>query len=602
MWTAESLNLNNIADYIREARSIEARWKAEGAGVLRFAVLGSFTADFVRPFLITRSDELGLPLRPWFAPFGQFEQMVLDAGSPLWAEPVDACWFALRIEDADPTLVNELPELAPPTRVQRVRRVRQRLVDLVRAARERTTGVILASNFASPPTLDAFDANDPDGLVHVVAAENRALAQDLISIPGAHVFDWSGLQASVGLRTWEDAKLTYMARAPLAGAGQAIVGCHLVRCLRALLRPAAKCLVVDLDNTLWGGVIGDDGPEGIKLGDEHPGNVFKDFQRALLQLRRRGFLLAVASKNDPQTVDGVLRTHPEMVLRPRDFAAIVANWEPKPDNIRRIAEELNLGLDTLVFLDDNPVERAQVRALLPSVTVPELSADPIGFIPALRELVSLDRPRLLAEDRARAAMYEADGSRQELARSAPDLSTFLADLNMNALVGRCTPREIDRVHQLIQKTNQFNLTSRRYGIDEITRLAKSPEAAVAWLRLDDRFGDMGLCCVGIVRQMETALWEIDTFLMSCRVMGRQVEDAFLAYLCETVAGRGAHRMRGVFRRTSRNKPVEDFFPVHGFQPMPAAAAGEGDLVYERDLVAQPISWPSVITRSSEGSG
>ena len=586
------------AEYLRAARALEARWTESGTRVLRLAALASFTADFVRPFLVVEADRLGVSLRPWFAPFGQFEQVVLDPASSLWSETTDAIWLALRLEDVDPKLLEEFPEMDPAQRVERVSRVGQRLVDLARALRERTSATILVSNFAPPPTLDAFDANDPDGLVHVVNAENRVVARALAEIPGAHVFDWSGLSAHVGGRSFGDPKLWYMARSPLAAPTQPVLARQLARSVRMALVPAAKCIVVDLDNTLWGGIVGDDGPEALQLGDNHPGSIFKDFQRALLQLKRRGFLLAIASKNDRETIDTVLRTHPEMVLRASDFAAIFANWEPKAVNLRRIAEELNIGLDSLVFLDDNPVERAQIRAELPTVAVPELPLDPMGYVPALRDLTAVDRGRLLREDRERSSMYAADTTRRELARGAPDLQTFLASLEMKATVGRCSPVVLERVHQLIQKTNQFNLTTRRHGINEVSRLAGAADSAVAWLRLGDRFGDMGLVCVGIIRAVDGTTWEIDTFLMSCRVMGRNVEDAFLAYLFELATAKGARRIRGVFRRTAKNKPGESFYATHGFQEV---TKSNDELVYERDAVSAPYPWPTVIARSSETS-
>jgi FkbH-like protein len=582
-------------EYLKTSRVVENHWKTIEQRPLRLAVLASFTADFVRPFLVVEANAAGIAVSPWFAPFGQFEQVVLDPTSALWAEPVGAVWLAMRIEDVDPLLVTDFPDLSVVQRTERITSIGDRLLGLVGAVRERTSAPILVSNHALPPTLDVFDANDPDGLVHLVAVENRRIARALVNVHGAQIFDWAGLHAQVG-RHFGDPKLWYMARSPVATDSLSILARRLARSLRAAVLPAAKCIVLDLDNTLWGGVLGDDGPERVQLGDAHPGSVFKDFQLALLQLRRRGFLLAIASKNDAQTVDSMLRTHPEMILRPKDFAAIFANWEPKATNLRRIAEQLNIGLDSLVFIDDNPLERAQVSAELPMVVVPELPTDPMRFVSALADVAALDRPRLSQEDRIRTEMYQQDNARNEVARNAPDVATFLASLEMKAVVDRCTPMVLERVHQLIQKTNQFNLTTRRYAIDEVSRLARSPEAAVAWLRFSDRFGDMGLVCVGIVRQMEPAVWEIETFLMSCRVMGKGVEDAFLSYLFELAVAGGARTIRGVFRRTAKNTPVERFYDDRGFRRV-AGTADEG--IFERDPIAQPYPWPAVIKRTTE---
>ena len=201
---------------------------------------------------------------------------------------------------------------------------------------------------------------------------------------------------------------------------------NLVRAAAAVLRPPAKCIVIDLDNTIWGGVIGDDGPSGIQLGDDYPGSVFKDFQAALLGYRQRGFLLAVASKNDQDVARDAIDHHPEMLLRSDHFAAMEINWEPKSVNLRRIAEKLNLGLDSFVFLDDNPVERAQVRAELPMVNVVELPADPLGYLPALRGVVALDRPKLLAKDLQRAEMYQQEAKRRNSRRSGGAWKSFCA--------------------------------------------------------------------------------------------------------------------------------------------------------------------------------
>jgi FkbH-like protein len=584
---------------IRKAREIEEKWDESGVLPKRLAVLTSFTGDFVRPYLVIEADQRGLAISPWFAPFGQSEQIVLDRGSPLWANHPDVVWMAMRIEDVDRNLAQEMPQLGASTVAKRLARVRERLVNLAHSTRERTNAALLVSNFACPSVLDVFDANDPDGLVHLVAAENRQLARDLQTMPGAHVFDWAGLIAMHGSRSWEDRKLWYTARAPLASSAQPVLARRLVRCIGATLSPAAKCVVVDLDNTLWGGVLGDDGPEGIQLGDDHPGAIYKDFQRALLELRARGFLLAIASKNDAKTVESVLDSHPEVLLRRADFAVCAANWEPKAVNLRRIAESLNMGLDALVFVDDNPVERAEVRAALPQVAVVELPADPLGYIEALRNVAALDRPRLLSEDRARAVMYTREERRREAEAAAPDLETFLAGLEMRATVGCCNEMTLERIHQLIQKTNQFNLTTRRHSIEEVARLARTPKAAVAWLRLEDRYGDMGLVCVGIVRRLEEVLWEIDTLLMSCRVMGRRVEDAFLAYLFELAAAGGAQKVRGIYERTPKNAPVERFYEERGFVRVHST---DTKTIYELDGNVPPRPWPAVIARArSEGA-
>jgi FkbH-like protein len=582
------------AEYLKLARQIESSFDDNAA---KLAVISTFTAELLRPFLTVECQRVGCPTRCWFGPFGQLEQLVLDERSPLWQVQPDVLWIALRLEDVDRHLSSESPALAPGGIAERLGAIRSRLVALAKAARSKNRASILVSNLTRSVghSANLFEANDPDSLGYLLSDCNRQLASELAQIPDCHVLDYAGIVASAGAQRWVDPKMWYMARAGSSSENLVPLARGMARAVRALLRPAAKCLVLDLDNTLWGGVLGDDGAAEIKLGDEYPGNVFKDFQAALLGLRRRGFLLAIASKNDEQTVLETLDTHPEMLLRREHFACICANWDAKPANLRTIAQRLNIGLDSLVFIDDNPVERAAVRAELPMVHVVELPPDPLGYLAALGEVALLDQPRLSAEDRGRAEMVQSDSLRQQVAEQSGNVEDFLRSLNMTAQVGRADANTLGRIHQLIQKTNQFNLTTRRHAVDDLRRLAESADAAVAWLRLADRYGDLGLVCVGAVVRENDETWAIDTLLMSCRVMGRRVEDAFLSYLAELARAGGARQLRGVFRPTAKNTPVKTFYPDHGFVEQDG---GPEERSYLASLSDGALAWPEVISRAS----
>jgi FkbH-like protein len=581
------------AEYLRLAREIEHK---NDKTFHKLAVLSSFTADFLKPYIMVESEELGLCLKPWFSPFNQYEQMVLDEGSALWRQIPDIVWISIRIEDVHRYLIDEFARLSVGQAIVRLSSIRDRLLSLVRATRQRFRGPILVSNFTIQDQikLDIYDAGNPNGITHLVADQNHLLAKELADLTDIHIFDYSGCVAFAGGRNWRDRRLWYMGRIAVGPAAQQYLARQVSRFAAALLRPSAKCLVVDLDNTLWGGVIGDDGPGGIKIGDDYPGNIYKDFQSALLGLRHRGFLLAIASKNDEELVRQTLDSHPEMILRSEHFASMKINWDPKPPNIRKIAEELNIGLDSIVFIDDNPVERARVRAELPMVQVIELPSDILGFLPALRDVAALDKARVLDEDRLRADQYRQEAKRKELESGLTSIADFMRELQMCATVGRLDPNTLERIHQLIHKTNQFNLTTRRHLLDEIKRLSDSPDSEVAWLRLSDRFGDMGLVCVGVIRKIGDCLWEIDTFLMSCRVMGRNAEDAFLSYLAELALAKGATILRGIYIKTSKNKPVENFYNEHKFKQV--AHPDDSTWVYEIDLKADTFPWPEHIKR------
>jgi FkbH-like protein len=587
------------AEYHRLAREIEGTLDDRA---VRLAVLSSFTAEFLRPFVLVEASDVGCPTRLWVAPFGQFEPLLLDDASPLWAERPDVVAILLRLEDIDRHLQLEHARLGADGTAARLGTFVDRLVALAEAARRTTRASLLVANLApsSLHALSPFEASAPDGFGHCLAAANRELARRLSAIGDTHVFDYAGCVAAAGAARWTDARLWHVARAACSGANQPHLARWLARAVAALVRPAAKCVVVDLDNTLWGGVLGDDGLDGIRLGDDYPGSAFKEMQAALRGLRHRGFLLALASKNDEALVRQALDTHPEMLLHTADFACLRANWEPKPGNLRAIAAALNIGLDALVFVDDNPVERAAVRAELPMVHVLDLPAEPSGYVGALEGCALFDRPRLLEEDRRRAGMYADEERRREALASAPTLDDALRDLRMVAEVGVAGSATLERIHQLIQKTNQFNLTTRRHSLDEVRRLMDLDDARVAWLRLADRYGDLGLVCVAILRRREAQVWEVDTLLMSCRVMGRRVEAAFLAYLAELVRAAGGRRLRGLFRPTAKNAPVRDFYDQHGFGA--AGGSAEAERRYEVELAPGTLPWPDVIARVAHQDG
>lgn len=592
--TGESLVSLNPAQAERLARELRQR---HGNPATTLAVLASFSAQLMAPYLVVASHRSGVPVEPWFGPFNQFEQLVLDTESALWRISPEVVWLAARLEDAEPDLLWEFHRMGPARAQERLVALASRLTGLAGEIRTRSRAMVLISNFCLPrlSAAEVFGASEPTSLKYLIADANRQLAHDVAALTDTWILDYEGTVTDCGATRWSDAKLQYWARGGITPLGLEMLASRLSRCLAALKRPSAKCVVVDLDNTLWGGVLGDDGVEGIKISQDYPGNVFRDIQMCLKRLLARGILLAIASKNDEKTALHAIDSHPDMVLRAADFAAHFINWDPKPTNLRRIAEVLNIGLDALVFIDDNPVERAHVRAELPVVEVPEMPPDMTQWLSLLETIERFDRPRLTAEDRDRAHMYTADRSRRQLQQSAQSVEDFLHSLGMIAEVGLCDETTLDRIHQLIEKTNQFNLTSRRYTRDEVRELARGPHSAVAWLRLRDSFGDMGLVAVGVIRELESVVWEIDTLVMSCRVMGRHVEDAFLAYLAELAQERGAKTLRGVYIPTAKNEPVRGFFGARGFTPDTEANNGTSGTAYVRALDGI-MAWPSCVQR------
>lgn len=374
---------------------------------------------------------------------------------------------------------------------------------------------------------------------------------------------------------------------------------ELGRVVRASLGLARKCLVLDLDDTLWGGVAADDGLGGIKVAGSYPGGAFRELQTAAKALSAQGVVLAVASKNDEAVVREVFADQPEMVLRADAFAAVRANWAPKPDNVRALAAELNLGLDALVFVDDNPVERGLMRELAPEVSTVELPVDPAERTAHLLARGDFAVLRLTDEDRGRTELYRARAASARAAEDATDLAGYLAGLGTRVSLEPLSDVNRDRIAQLFGKTNQFNLTGVRYGETEVAALTRAGAVRFVGARVSDRFGDNGLVAA-LAIGADPSCWTIENFVLSCRVFGRDVEGAVLAVLLRAAADAGAHEVRAPFRQTAKNAKFADFYPRHGFAVADRPAGAQDAAVYRRTPVER-LAVPDWITIDGEGA-
>lgn len=538
---------------------------------IRVAVLAASNLDlFVSP-LKQEIAKKGLSASIWTAGFNQYRQAVIDPASQLYAADCDAVILFL---DA-PDLFGDL--LADPLRAtlevardaaEQVAREIEALVQTLVARLPRATVYLNTAVLDGTGPLYGLDYNSQYSLRALVSTYNAALGALARRNHSAIIVDVESLAANFGLERWFDPRLWYLGRIRYSREATAILAQAYAGALAARCGITRKCLVLDLDNTLWGGVIGEDGATGIQLSHEGIGLAFVEFQRELRNLSPRGILLALCSKNNPDDALSVIREHPAMILRESDFAAKRINWADKAENLFEIAKELNIGLDSLVFLDDNPVERARVRAALPEVAVPEWPQDPSEYCSALQQLAREEflRFHVTDEDRGRAEMYQAQSQRNAMATAAgEDLESFYRSLDMKVTIGRADEKSIPRVAQLTQKTNQFNLTTRRYTEAEVARFSRQPETRVYWLDLADRFGPNGIVGVMIVRERGAARWEIDTFLMSCRIIGRTVEKAFVNFVAAELAADGAVMLIGKYIPTEKNAVVANLYDQLGFE-------------------------------------
>jgi FkbH-like protein len=404
-------------------------------------------------------------------------------------------------------------------------------------------------------------SGSPATFIDAVNAQLRPMAD----VAGVDLLALDRRVAQDGLAAWHDASLWHRAKQEIALAAAPLYGDMVARLIAARLGRSSKCLVLDLDNTIWGGVIGDDGMEGIAIGQGSPlGEAYSEFQLYARNLSRRGIILAVCSKNDAGNALEPFEKHPDMTLRRSDIACFVANWSDKASNIRMIAETLNIGLDSLVFVDDNPVERALVRQELPMVAVPEVSDDPVGFIRALADAGYFESATITDDDRIRASQYQANQAREELRTSTTDMASYLRGLEMQLIWRSFDKMGLQRTVQLINKTNQFNLTTKRYTEQEVLDVMNASDAFGLQLRLVDRFGDNGIIAICIGRMLNAEDLLIDTWLMSCRVLGREVEPTTLNLIAEQARALGAKRLLGDYIPSAKNAMVRDHYAKLGF--------------------------------------
>ena len=546
----------------------------------RIAVLCSFNLDLAKRPLQEALARAGIQAELYFTGYGLWQTEPLDRGSGLCRFAADIAMLFVAEEDVLTPL--EGTDFGPPA--QRAWAVGkgawQRIETTVNGllANLPPESSVLIHNLAKPGlnplgTLEDSSGNSLGAAVDAFNEQLRLLAE---ANPRIRVVDYAGFVAEHGQAALRDDRLWHIGRMRLGRAGLTrLVDFH-QRYLAALLTPRRKVLVLDLDNTLWGGVLGEDGIDGIVLGQEGIGLAYREFQLAIRALARRGVVLAIASKNNPADAWDVIEGHPEMVLRRRDFACAEIHWSPKSESLPRIAQQLNLGLDSFVFWDDEPREREIVRSQHPAVLVPEVPADPSDYARALLGLRCFDVLSLTDEDRKRGEMYRQEVDRQQWLQEATpaDLSEFYRSLNMTVTIARPDEFGVARFAQLTQRTNQFNFTTRRYTEGDIR--AKLADAAFGLysVSLEDRFGKLGVVGAAIVQQSH-GTWQLDTFLMSCRALGRGVEDAFLATLvCE--AARGESELVGEFIPTKKNAPAREFLERLNVRLEPA---GEGQFAF-----------------------
>jgi FkbH-like protein len=563
-----SLDLNQLT---KLAGAI-GRARGEGKSLspltpFRLAVLSNSTIDLIVPALVASAARHGIALEVVQPSYDQVAQEALTPDSKVNSSKPDAVLFALDYRGLPLKLSLGDPESAAAT-VQGAIGYLQALSNGIKAS---TNAVCIFQSFA-PPAESLFGSLDrtlPGTMRSLIDGINRELAE-FVSGSGDVLLDVAALAETVGLSDWHDPQLWNMAKFSFSDQLIPLYADHVARVVAAIRGKSGKVLILDLDNTVWGGVIGDDGLDGIQIaqGDAR-GEAHLAVQRLALDLRQRGIVLAVSSKNTDEVARAPFEKHPEMLLKLDHIAVFQANWNDKATNIQAIAEELSLGLDAMVFLDDNPVERGLVRKLLPQVAVPELPEEPAYYARTLAAGGYFEAVAFASEDLKRAGFYQDNARRAGLQKQVGGVDAYLTSLEMTITFQPFDATGRARIVQLINKSNQYNLTTRRYTDPEVTEAENDASVFTLQVRLADIFGDNGMISVVICRPGESGEWEIDTWLMSCRVLGRKVEHMVLREILGHARVAGIHKLMGVYRPTERNKLVVDHYAKLGF-----AKAGE----------------------------
>ncbi len=555
-----------------ELEKISLRADTAGLPAVRLAVLGDCATQHLCRAVRGCGFEEGLAVEIWEADYDQIELQLVDGASELYESRPDIVFFMMCQEK----LYDEFCRTPQKERAQFAERMRDKIAGYWETLASRCEARILQSNFmlADDAVFGNYANQTAYSYVYQVRKLNYLLMQEASGQGAgqrrASIVDMDLIQQRYGAERVRDDRTYFVGKLPVSLKVLPAVAKQVIDVMKALRGTVRKCVITDLDNTLWGGVIGDDGIENIQIGELGQGQAFTRLQRWLKELKERGILLAVCSKNEEAAAKLPFEKHPEMVLGLEDFAVFVANWEDKAGNIRSIQQALNIGMDSIVFLDDNPFERQLVRSLIPEICVPELPEDPTEYLPFLQSCNLFETASFSQEDAQRTGQY-----REEFARAAgkaqfQNYDDYLKSLGMEAYVSAFDPFHTPRIAQLSQRSNQFNLRTVRYTEADVERLSADDNYITMFFCLKDRFGDYGLISVVALEKQENDTLFIAQWLMSCRVLKRGMEEFIADTIIQKAKEAGFAKVIGEYLPTPKNKMVAQLYERLGFAPL-----GEG---------------------------
>ncbi|WP_088187748.1 HAD-IIIC family phosphatase [Desulfosporosinus sp. FKA] len=572
METAKSFIMRNppysAADYVLISRQLtkEMNDQAGSGRQVKIALLSSFTIQPLPEILKVKCLIDGINPDIYTAPYNQYTQEILDLNSFLYAFKPDIIFLFIDLR----SLLGDhffLPyQINSMGRKAMISEKLDQLLMLVNKVNLHSSAKVVVHNFEMPgfSPMGILESKQEYGICEAVQMLNQRLRESWKDNGQVFLFDYQAWSACYGQYNLFDPKYYYLGDVKFNFEYMPKLCDVYLGYIKPLLGILVKCIVVDLDNTLWGGVLGEDGMEGIRLGPTPAGRPYWEFQKFLLSLYQRGIILAINSKNNVAEVMNVLAQHPHMVLRKEHFAAERINWLDKAENLRSLAAELNIGLDSIVFIDDDPLNREIVKGSLPDVMVVDFPEDSALYVSSLQQLTIWNVLQVTTEDQQKGKMYAAQRRRQEMLQSSRSVEEYLRGLDMKAAIFPANDFTIPRISQMTLKTNQFNLTTRRYTEEQIHELAASNQYLIAAVQVSDKFGDNGITGL-VMAEMGAKRWRIDNFLLSCRIIGRKIEDVLLAYVLEQARQAGVTVIAGEFIPTAKNIPAQDFYSAHAFR-------------------------------------
>lgn len=555
----------NLSYFIAKARSIDGRVFQKK---IKVAILSSFTINGLEEAIRVKCAESDITCATYLCGYGQYNQDILDQSSKLYEFSPDITFIIIDTRSVLSTLFYTPYTIPANDRRTYIDKRVADFVNLVKTFKNRTGSKLVLTN-CSIPTYSPYgicEVRTEYGLKEMVYDFNARLADAFRSDPQVFLFDFNSFVSKYGEINVLDYRQFLVGDIKVSLSYIPHLAGELMGYIKADLGVNRKCIVLDLDNTLWGGIIGEDGFDRIDLSLKPPGMAFMEFQRVLLALYQRGVILAINSRNNEDEALRAIRDHPFMVLREEHFATMKINWSDKISNMKEIAQELNIGLDSIVYFDDDPVNRELMSKAIPQIKTVDLPDDPSLYASTLMQINDFNTLVMTNEDRNRGEMYRQEHKRTELKRSSSNLEDFLKQLEIRVTMKKANNFTIPRIAQLTLKTNQFNLTTRRYQEEDVETLAQDHTKLIGCAQTQDKFGDNGITGVYIVNKNHVDKeWFIDTFLLSCRVMGRGIEDAMMGYILSKAKEEGVSKVKAEFIPTKKNKPCEQLLPNFGFK-------------------------------------